>query len=77
MATNLLHAAASSAAAGRPGAGLALLDWLAAHPVIAGVLLGGALIVGHLAGCDRCRSRRQERRRTRTTARDRVLGRAK
>jgi hypothetical protein len=66
--------AAASTAAGQPGAGLALLDWLAAHPVIAGVLLGLAAVVGHLAGCGRCRSRRHDRQHS--TARDRALGRS-
>lgn len=70
-----LYAAASTAAA-QPGAGLAALDWLASHPVVAGIVLGLAAVAAHLAGCDRCRSRRRERRRQRTTARDRVLGRS-
>lgn len=74
MAPTLAYTAAS--AASQPGAGLAALDWLASHPVVAGVLLGLAAVAAHLAGCDRCRSRRRERRRTRTTARDRVLGRS-
>jgi hypothetical protein len=74
MAPTFVYTAAS--AAGQPGAGLAALDWLASHPVIAGILLGLAAVAAHLAGCDRCRSRRRERRRRRTTARDRVLGRS-
>lgn len=67
--------AAASTAAGHPGAGLAALDWLADHPVIAGIMLGLAAVVGHLAGCDRCRSRRRAARRRHTTSRDRALGR--
>ncbi len=75
MAPNLLYTAASTAA-GQPGPGLAVLDWLASHPVVAGILLGLAVVAAHLAGCDRCRSRRRERRRRHSTARDRVLGRS-
>ncbi len=74
MAPTFVYTATSAA---QPGAGLAALDWLASHPVVAGVLLGLAAVAAHLAGCDRCRSRRHERRRRRTTARDRVLGRTK
>lgn len=70
-----LYAAASSAA-GHPGAGLAALDWFAAHPVIAGVLLGLAGVLGHVAECRRCRGRVHRRRQQRTTARDRALGRS-
>lgn len=70
------HLYAAASAAGQPGAGLALLDWLAAHPIVAGIMLGLAAVVGHLAGCDRCRSRRRDRRRRYATARDRALGRS-
>lgn len=73
MAPTFVYTATSAA---QPGAGLAALDWLASHPVVAGVLLGLAAVAAHLAGCDRCRSRRRDRRRARTTARDRVLGRS-
>jgi hypothetical protein len=70
------HLAAAASTAGQPGAGIALLDWLAAHPIVAGIILGLALVLGHLAGCHRCRSRRRARRQRRTTAVDRALGRS-